>query len=140
EDVDRAGGADVGGAHLDAAAVFGQACGDVADHRDFETVEDPYAAETDDDHPVEASPRQTVEASRHIRLDRSEFDATAHQPPHWVGSIRWCRIEPTLRCLECRHAVIGPTRAGANRLSGVVCAPTAGPAAACAAPHAAARR
>src|SRR5699024_2626015 len=49
EDVDRAGGADVGGTHLDAAAVFGQACGDVADHRDFEAVEDPYAAETDDD-------------------------------------------------------------------------------------------
>src|SRR5699024_6142179 len=117
EDVDRAGGADVGGSHLDAAAVFGQACGDVADHRDFEAVEDPHAAETDDDHPVEAGPGQTVKAGRHIRLDRSEFDATAHQPPHWGGSMRRCRIDSPLRCLECRHAAIGPTDRKSTRLN-----------------------
>ena len=46
--------ADLGRVDLDAASALGEPGRDVADHRDFETIQEPCAAETDDYAPVEA--------------------------------------------------------------------------------------
>ena len=59
------------GVRCDAAALFGQARRHVADHRDLEPVEDPHAAEPDDDTPVKSRPRQPVQSGRHVGSDCS---------------------------------------------------------------------
>src|SRR5699024_8953780 len=48
DDVDRGRRADLAGAELDSTPILGEAGGDAADHRDFETVENPHAAQADD--------------------------------------------------------------------------------------------
>jgi hypothetical protein len=60
-DVDGGGDADLGGTEFDAAAVLGQARCDIADHCDFEAVEDPDAAQSNDDAPVKPRPWQAVQ-------------------------------------------------------------------------------
>src|SRR6185295_7840544 len=69
-DIERRRGADLARVEGDAAALFGQPAGDAADDRHLEAVEDPDRPQPDHDHPVEAGPRQPVEAGWYVGLDR----------------------------------------------------------------------
>ena len=105
-DVERSGRPDVGGAHVDAAARLGQARGDRADDRHLEPVEDPDGPEADDDPPVEARPRQAVQAGRDVGPDRLHPGrCDAHRAPPAVRSevdAPLSRAGPSLPLLERR--------------------------------------
>ncbi len=78
-DVERCRHADLCGRQVDAAAVLGQPRRNVADHGDFEPVEDPHAAKPDHDAPVESSPRQPVQPCGYVRRDGPGLRACAHR-------------------------------------------------------------
>src|SRR6185437_10516362 len=70
-DVERGGGADVGGRECDSAAVLSEARRHIADHRDLEAVQYPDPAESDDDAPVKSRPRQSIQTRGNAGRDRS---------------------------------------------------------------------
>ena len=102
-DVDRRRRPDLAGRQLDPAALLGQTGGDRPDDRHLETVEDPDGAQPDHDEPVEARPRQPVEAGRDPGLDRAGLDAhSGVLYPHthvdessgWAATVGPCSAAP----------------------------------------------
>ncbi len=114
---------DLGGGDGQAAAVLGEAAGDVADDGDFQTVQDPDGAEADHDHPVPARPRQAVEPGRYGRGDGAlgpgggasgpPCGGFGHGlPPRLDG--RTPTVFPRNAWLRRRCAPVGGYRAGAD--------------------------
>jgi hypothetical protein len=68
-DIDRGRRSDPCDTQLDAAARLRQTGGDTSDDRDLQPVQDSDGAQTENDPPMKARPRQPVQARRDPRLD-----------------------------------------------------------------------